>query len=193
MEPADVPTTRSAPVTSTPESRRPFSTPVSQATPVTPPPPSTSACLILTTSSARSTASTSRLRELFSSSRENRGQVVRNGLLQLLIRTRRRISIGAPTFELCHMPEAASLQVVVGDLADELRTHGHPGHVLAGVPAVPDPGHARRVRPLRPRVAGDVVHAVRRQLRQQLPSPLGAERGCHTNMLEMALVVMESK
>ena len=43
VEPADVPTVRSAPVTSRPASNRPATTPISQALPVDPPPPRTSA------------------------------------------------------------------------------------------------------------------------------------------------------
>jgi len=42
-DPADVPMTRSAPVTSSPASNRPAMTPISQALPAAPPPPRTSA------------------------------------------------------------------------------------------------------------------------------------------------------
>jgi hypothetical protein len=43
VEPAEVPTVRSAVVTSRPASKRPATTPISQALPVDPPPPSTRA------------------------------------------------------------------------------------------------------------------------------------------------------
>ena len=72
------------------------------------------------------------------------------------------------------MPEAVLLQVVVGDLAHGLGPQRLPGHVLAGVPAVPPAGRppAAWARPARPGVVRQRVLPVGLELGDQL-APAG--------------------
>src|SRR3954447_1537371 len=104
---------------------------------------------------------------------ENLGKVVAHRLLELLVAARLRIPVRAPPLELRGVPEPAALHVVVAHLDDPLGPQRHEGQVLAGAPAALGAGHPvgvgdRPVRPLAPRVLGQVVGDERLQLLDQL-------------------------
>ena len=101
------------------------------------------------------------------------GQVEAYGALELLVGAGLRLAVRTPPAELRGVPEPGALHVVVGHLDDQLRPQRHPGQVLLGVPAADGARQpARRLRvglgPRAPRVAGEVLDRVRRELVDQL-------------------------
>ena len=66
---------------------------------------------------------------------EDLAQLVRRGLLELVVAAVGRRLVRAPALERRRVPEAVALEVVVGDLGDALGAERLPRQVLAAVPA----------------------------------------------------------
>src|SRR4051794_32960415 len=121
------------------------------------------------------------------------GQVVGNGLLQLVVAAALRIAVGAPATELGGVPEPPALHVVVGDLDHEVGPQRREAEVLALTPPALRPGHPVRVggqelRPAPPRVLFDGYDERLELLDQLGPSALG-EAGADADVLELPTVV----
>src|SRR3954452_418867 len=133
-----------------------------------------------------------------SSTAENLGKVVVDRLLELFVAARLRVPVRPPTLELGGVPEAAALHVVVADLQHALRSQRHERQVLARAPPALRAGHPvgvrdGPVRPLTPRVLGEVLDDQRLQLLDQL-GPRGRSEGRrHADVLQPALVVVQTE
>src|SRR4051794_1067663 len=121
---------------------------------------------------ARHTAST----DAGASDTEDFAQLDRDGRVELCVRARLGVAVGAPAREPRGVPEAIALQVLVSDLGDELDAQRLPREVLPRVPPAqraraPLPARARigvGLRPLAPRVIVERAVAVRRELFREL-------------------------
>jgi hypothetical protein len=66
---------------------------------------------------------------------EDVGEVVLHRLLQLLVRTGARITVGPPAEELGGVPESIALHVLVTDFDDQIGSQRDEGEVFLGVPS----------------------------------------------------------
>src|SRR5262245_35082994 len=116
----------------------------------------------------------------------------RDGRLELLVGTRRRIAVGSPPLEACGVPEPVTLQVLVRDFGDELDAQRLPAEVFARVPAAQTTGHALAARlglgpsPLLPGVVGHRILPVRRNLLGELLSKRGVEAARDADVVQSA-------
>src|SRR5688572_21763821 len=126
--------------------------------------------------------------------REQRGR----RLLELIVAAVGGRSVRAPAHEGGGVAESVVLEVVEGDLADELGPHRLPGEILAAVPARLRAGQAPALldrgslgdRPVPPRMILDAGSIGFEKLHQLRTTGHGERRG-HTDRLEEAGIVEE--
>src|SRR5438105_3146829 len=130
---------------------------------------------------------------------EEVGEHRRRGLLELVVAAVSRRLVRPPALEGGAVPEAIALEVVEGNLRDQLGPKRLPREVLAPIPAARGAGKPAAfggrtllpLTPLAPRVVSDGVATVRLQELHQLGAFDGAERCSHAYVLELALVAPE--
>src|SRR4051794_2464249 len=136
---------------------------------------------------------------------EDLEELHRHGHLELLVRARRRLAVGAPALEACGVAEPIALHVLVGDLGDEtgvgMGAQRLPAQVLARVPP------ALRARsalarllcrcfgfgPASPRVVAEGAVAMRLEVGEELGARGGGEAAGDTHVVQHAVVVVEAE
>src|SRR5260370_364120 len=136
-----------------------------------------------------------------STARKNRRQFVRRYDFKLCISALARLLVFAPPSEMRHVPEASTLHVLISDLGHQLGPQRFPRQVLPLAPAALATRNAmpsftvggHMLRPFFPRVIGQRVLAIRRQVFYQRAPLLVREARAHAHMLQRAGIVEESE
>src|ERR1700683_2215929 len=115
--------------------------------------------------------------------RKNCRQFLRSNNFELGIGTIAGIFVRAPSAELCRMPEATSLHVIVSNFYNQFRPQWFPRQILALAPATLSAGHSpdtfiilgRVLSPGLPRMVHQRIFSIRLQKLHQLFSFRSAE------------------
>src|SRR5262245_40189518 len=130
---------------------------------------------------------------------EDLGELVGDGQLELVVGARGGRQVGPPALEAGGVPEPVALEVLVGDLGDELDPQRLPPHVLLGVPAAGGARHppARLVRlgvgPLLPGMPVERALPVRLELLGELLPQGRGEAARHPDVVQRPLVVVQTE
>lgn len=106
--------------------------------------------------------------------REYTFKLFRRDHFQLLVGAVGRIFVAAPPPEFRHVAKAVALQMIVGNLRDQLRPQRFPCQIFASAPSALRAGHARctsfrfRLSPVPPRMRGRGVFAPGREVFDKL-------------------------